>query len=430
MKDAVDVVPGRIAGTLAAPPSKSCTHRAFLLAAQAINGCTVENALLSGDTLATLRNLEALGARPTLQAGNVQFAPATLRPATEVLDCGNSGTSLRLLAATAARLPVPCTLTGDASLRSRPNAALLSALTQLGVQCRSNGGTAPLSLRGPLRSGTVRISGSAGSQTATALLLALPFVAGPSQIAIEAPVLSRPYLDVTSKAAAQAGLVIEQELPDASRFRIPGGQQVTATRLAIEGDWSSAAFPLAAAALTGGSVTVTGLHADSPQGDRRILSILRAFGAEASISGKSATCRAAPLASPGTVDVSETPDLFPILCVLAAGSQGTTDILGAASLRTKESNRIAAMAEGLRKMGINVVERPDGVRIKGGKMQSAEISARGDHRIHMAFVVAAIAAQGTSRIADAGCVAASFPGFHAAMTGLGAGFVQSREVAA
>lgn len=418
-----EVRAGPVSGTVRAPGSKSESHRAFLLAAQSAEPCLVRSPLHSADTQATLACLHAMGARVHLDAGgdgDVQFLPAPLRPPREALDCRNSGTTLRLLTATAARFGADVTLTGDDSLRSRPNGGLLDALTALGVRGSSNGGKAPLTVRGPLRSGSVTLPPGTSSQFASALLLSLPFVPGDSTVDLQPPVSSAPYLDVTMELASAFGLHIERQGHPGRRFQIVGGQRVSAAQHMVSGDWSGAAFPLVAAAITGGTVTVQGVRADSPQGDRAIADILRSFGAKVTVDGSAVTAQGGGLDSPGTVDVRATPDLFPALCILAACSRGTTAFTGGAALRAKESDRIVAMAEGLRRMGVRCDERPDGLVVTGGKLTGASIASLGDHRIHMAFAVAGLMAEGPTTVDDPACAAVSYPGFHDAMASLGA----------
>ncbi|MEA3202572.1 MAG: 3-phosphoshikimate 1-carboxyvinyltransferase [Thermoplasmata archaeon] len=413
------VHPGPVGGAVTAPGSKSVTHRALLLASQSATPCTVTRPLLSEDTLATLDGLRALGAQATVEPGQVPFLPARPRLPAAALDCRNAGTALRLLAATAARLGGPVLLTGDASLRSRPNDALLAALAGLGVRVESSAGRAPLRVHGPLRSGLAHLPTGSSSQFASALLLALPFVPGDSTLTLGTPIASRPYLDVTLASARQAGLRLEADLAT-GHIHIPGGQAVRAASLAVPGDWSSAAFPLAAAALTGGTVTVRGLDPHDAQGDRTIVELLRGFGAEVRVQADGVTCSGGSLASPGTVDVAATPDLFPVLAVVAAASRGTTTFVGGAALRHKETDRIAAMAAGLARMGVRVQERPDGLVVEGGRLQGAHVRGHGDHRIHMAFAVAGLAAQGPTTLDGRGTAAVSYPGFHADLAALGA----------
>jgi len=426
--NALQVKAGRIDGTLRAPPSKSETHRAYLLAAQSDLPCRVRSPLRSEDTQATLYALHAMGARIVLQDDDVQFLPAPLRAPTTALDCANSGTTLRLLTVFATRFGHDVTLTGDASLRGRPNGPLLDALVGLGARVTSDSGKAPITVRGPIRSGAVRLPPRSSSQYASALLLGLAVLPGPSTVELQAPVSSSPYLDVTLASARHFGLrIAEAPRPNdgGRRFDLPGGDVPRAERVNVEGDWSAAAFPLVAAAITGGRVTVTALRADSPQGDRAILDQLGSFGAKVRHDEAGVTCEspgAGGLSSPGTVDVAATPDLFPALCVLAACARGTTTFTGGASLRAKESDRIQAMAAGLRQMGIECRERPDGLEVVGGRLGGATVASLGDHRIHMAFAVAGLAASGTTTVDDPSCAAVSYPGFHKAFGAAGASF--------
>lgn len=418
---AVEVRPGTVQGTVAAVPSKSLTHRALLLAAQSTVPCTVQRPLLSDDTRATLSCLLALGARLHLDPDRpdaIQALPATLRPTPHALDCRNAGTTLRLLTATAARFGQPTTLTGDDSLRARPNGPLHDALRALGATVEARDGRAPVTVQGPLRPGAVRLPAGSSSQFASALLLALPMLPGPSTVALEPPVASAPYLDLTLDAARAFGLRVTR---DGDRFHIPGGDTPRASLFLVEGDWSAAAFHLAAAAVTGGQATVTGLRRDSRQGDRAIVDHLRAFGATATTSADAATVHGGPLASPGSIDVCATPDLFPVLAAVAACARGTTTFAGAAALRHKESDRIAAIAHGLGLLGADVQERPDGLVVHGGRpLRGTTLSSHGDHRVHMALCVAALAAQGPSTLDGPATAAVSHPGFHTDLASLGA----------
>lgn len=425
---ALQVKPGRFDGTVRAPPSKSETHRAYLLAAQSDLPCRVRSPLRSDDTQATLHALHDMGARIVLQDDDVQFLPAPLRAPKAALDCANSGTTLRLLTVAATRFGHDVTLTGDGSLRRRPNGPLLDALVGLGARVASDGGKAPVTVRGPIRSGVVRLPPRSSSQYASALLLGLAVLPGPSTVELQGPVSSSPYLDVTLASARHFGLRIAEAPRPADggrRFDLPGGDVPRAERVNVEGDWSAAAFPLVAAAITGGKATVTAVREDSPQGDRAIVGILRSFGATVRHDEEGVTCEgpgAGQLASPGQVDVAATPDLFPALCILAACSRGTTTFVGGAALRAKESDRIHAMAAGLKQMGITVRDRPDGLEVEGGKLRGATVASLGDHRIHMAFAVAGLAATGVTTIDDPACAAVSFPGFPKSMAAAGAPF--------
>ena len=398
--------------TLGAPPSKSVTHRAFLLGALA-GDCVVENPLLGADCRATLTALERLGARAKLYPDRVEFAGFEPAPTASPIDCDNSGTSLRLLAAQAARFDFAVGLTGDASLRRRPNGPLLKALASLGVRITSHDGRAPLSVHGPLQPGAVRINGSVSSQFTSGLLLALAQTPGASQVILTPPVASRPYLDLTTEVAEAFGLNWTTHAHEGGlRFEIPGGQTPKRTRFVVEGDWSGAAFPLVAAAVRGMPISLRGLRAHSSQGDRAVVDFLGRFGLEMSWQGEALSLGPRPLTAAGFIDLEATPDLFPALCALAAVTPGETTLGGAPSLRHKECDRISAMAQGLQRLGVTVEELSDGLTIRGGAIGTGQIECYGDHRVHMAFALLHGVAGGAVEVNHPECVAVSYPGFH------------------
>lgn len=397
------------------PASKSETHRALLLGALSSSPCRVRRPLLGADCRSTLTCLQAMGARAEIEQGDVVFSPVeSLQAPAAALDCGNSGTTLRLLTAQAARLGAPVTLTGDASLRGRPNGPLLTALMALGAEVESARGAAPLTICGPLSAGDVALPPRVSSQYATGLLLALALTPGDSTLRLPAPVSSRPYLEITRRVAAAFGLVWdEREGPHGIDFAVPGGQRPAARDVAVAGDWSGAAFPLVAGALTGRAVRLIGLERDSPQGDRALVGILQRFGLGLSWEGTELVQRPARLRSPGRIDLDATPDLFPALCVLAALTPGETELSGAPSLRHKECDRIAAMAEGLTRMGIRCRELPDGLVVTGGHPSAGSIESHHDHRIYMAFRALSLRADGPVSVSASGCEAVSYPAFEA-----------------
>lgn len=395
------------------PGSKSQTHRAYLLAAQSERPCTVTDPLRGADTDATLGCLHRLGHRFGIEERAVAFLPSNPAPPMESLDCRNAGTALRLLMGTVARHPFPSVLDGDASLRGRPNRPLIEALRTLGANVRGDD-TAPLTVSGPISPGNVALPARTSSQFASSLLLSLPMLDGPSTLQLEPPVSSRPYIDLTLDVAAHFGLRIE---PDGDTFHIPGGDRPAADHVPIEGDWSTAAFPLVAAAITGTSVRLDGLRPDSRQGDRVILDHLSAFGCTVS-SSEHVEVHGGPLESPGSIDVAATPDMFPALCILAANARGTTTFTGGHALRSKESDRIRAMAAGLAACGVTVQEHEDGLTVQGGRLSGGSVHAFDDHRIHMAFAVANLAADGNVEVDGADSARVSYPGFHADLAAL------------
>lgn len=413
------------------PGSKSVTHRAFVLAALCPAGCRVIGPLLSADTRATLDCLAVLGARWRVDAGDVIFAPAPLSASATPLDCANSGTTLRLLTGLAATLDGAVTLTGDDSLRKRPNGPLLDALSGLGARAASADGRAPLRLIGPIRAGEVRFSPRVSSQYLSAALIALCRTIGRSTLHAAAPVASLPYLKLTLQVMGQFGWHVDAPLAgrenpaDPVFLRIDGPQLAAAPAggFAVEADWSTCAFITIAALIAGVGVRALGLRRDSVQGDRALVGILQRFGAVTEWSGAGdLTVLGGALHSPGRIDVGATPDLFPALCALAACTPGRTRIDGSPGLRDKECDRIAVMTQGLRALGVAVDELADGVDIRGAAIGGATnkpaigggaIRSHGDHRIHMAFALLRPVARGPIAIDEPDCVAVSYPGFHA-----------------
>ncbi len=428
--------PGQARGRVRVPGSKSITHRSFILAAQATAPTTVRGALLGADTGATLRCLMDLGADVRIQdraAGIVAFHPAPLHAPAGPLDCMNAGTALRLLAGLVARLPAATILIGDESLSSRPSEPLLEALRHAGAAVdAAPGGRPPLRIQGPIRPGSYVLPGASSSQYGSSLLLTLPFLLGDSELALEAPVHSAPYLDVTVQAATAFGIQISSRpSPGGGRhYDIPGGQAARPPAsgvVEIEGDWSTAAFPLVAGAITGGKIEVAGATRASGQGDKAILAHLQQFGSAIQWDDDGTAVTLSPrhhdsdatLVSPGTIDVAATPDAFPALCVLAAVANGTTTFSGGGQLRVKESDRIVAMAQGLKMCGVNCEERPDGLvvhgvggPVPGTGIDGPVVQAHHDHRIHMAFAILGLASQRGVSVDGAASVAVSYPNFH------------------
>lgn len=411
---------------LPVPGSKSVTHRAFLLGALSSVPCTVEAPLMGADCKSTLSVLKGLGARFEVLDGAVRFDPIDDFVASgATLDCGNSGTTLRLMAGQAARLAGPTTLTGDDSLRGRPNGPLLDALARAGASVASEDGTAPLTLEGPISAGERVLPPRVSSQYASSLMLAAALLEGDSVVILPAPVASRPYLDITREVAAAFGVELAfAEDAGGLRAAIAGGQRPKASRYAVEGDWSGAAFPLVAGAVLGRRVALTGLRRDSAQGDRAVVDVIGRFGPRIAWRDGMLALEPMPLKAPGVIDLEATPDMFPALVALAAMAEGTTTFVGAPSLRHKECDRIAAMAAGLGDFGVECSERPDGLVVVGGGIRSSRniVWCHHDHRIHMAFSILGKVAP--AFVSDLGCEAVSYPDFHAhlrAIAGQGGG---------
>ncbi|MGZ4903020.1 MAG: 3-phosphoshikimate 1-carboxyvinyltransferase [Halobacteriota archaeon] len=413
----VKVFPSTIHGALAAPPSKSYTHRAIVMASLA-KTARVVNPLYSEDTYATMHACEAIGAAitSTTDALLVEGVEGTPQQPDNVVDCRNSGTTLRFMAAVCALIDGTSVLTGDASLRTRPSVQLIEALNALGAHVMSTkpNGTAPLIVRGALSGGTADISDPISSQFVSSLLIACPLCELDTTLRVH-NLKSRPYIDITLELLKRLQVNVST---DYHEFTIPCCQQYSSTDLFIPGDFSSAAFHLSAAAITNSKVTVQNLS-ESKQGDEKIVTILEDMGAHLTRENDTVVVDGAELK--GTViDAGDVPDLVPVLAVLGAYATGSTEIHNVSHLRYKETDRLAAMTSELHKMGISIRNEGDRLQIKGGKPKGALVQGYGDHRIVMALSVAALAAQGETEIQDAESVNVSYPDFFDDLFALGA----------
>lgn len=398
-----------VGGLITPPPSKSAAHRALLCAALA-GGGTVRGITDSEDMQATLRALPALGALPAAEGETVTFSPtAPLSGGPVTVDCGESGSTLRFLIPLFAAKGIPAVFTGRGRLPERPLGVYADCLPGHGVTLGfpEGGDSLPLSVSGRLGAGRYVLPGDVSSQFITGLLLALPLCGGDSEIVLSTPLESAAYVTMTVEAMARAGVAVETT---GSGWRVPGGQTYRPHEETVEADWSQAAFLLAAGALGGGTV-LTGLNPRSVQGDREALALFRRFGAAVTEEGGRIHCRRAPLHGID-IDASQIPDLVPVLAVTAALAEGTTRITGAARLRLKESDRLAAAAHCLRLLGGRVEERPDGLVIEGcPSLSGGEVPGYNDHRIVMSMAVAALGCRGPVTIGDAGSVRKSWPAF-------------------
>jgi len=413
----VRVQRSHLSGEVFAPPSKSYTHRAILITSLGPGG-SIKRPLLSADTRATISASQAFGAEIDIDE-DVKIKGVADRPRTpeDVIDVLNSGTTLRFCSAVAA-LTEGAVLTGDASIRSRPNGPLLSSLSDLGAQAFSirNNGKAPLVVRGRMKGGTARLDGSVSSQFLSALLISAPLAEEETRIVIQGELKSRPYAEMTLDMLAEAGIRIE---PGEQEFLVPGNQSFGLKGYTIPGDFSSASYPMAAAAVTGSEVTVKGVL-PSRQGDSAIIDILRRMGAEVSWDREKGDLRVRGGELQAVdVDAGRTPDLVPTIAVLGALARGKTTVFNAEHVRHKETDRLHAMAVELSRMGADIKERPDGLEITGGVLHGAKVHGHHDHRIVMALAVAGLVA-GDTEIDTAESVDVSYPGFFSQMKSLGA----------
>lgn len=405
-------------GTVTAPPSKSFTHRAMVLGALTHSPFHLRNPLISEDTKATLDALYALGSEVRGNSGGVKIHCEELRPSPGVIDARNSGTTIRLITGLASILPSSTTLTGDDSLVRRPMGPLVDALSQLGAKCSYLGapGRPPLSVRGPITGPKAVVEAGVSSQFVSSLLIACSKKTGSTEVLLKGELVSKPYIDITLQIMQDFGGQVEER---GNGYLIPGEQEFSKESYTVPGDYSSAAFPLAAAAITGGQVTVKNLDRNSPQGDRAIVEILKSFGADVSSTSDSVTVKGRSL-NGAEIDVKHTPDLFPVLAVVGCAAEGRTVISGGENLKEKESDRIATTTAFLQAMGARILPKIDGCEIVGGeRLHGATVQTRGDHRIMMAVAIAGLTASTDTRIEDDRSYMVSYPGFLRDMHQLG-----------
>ena len=425
-----DISQSAVSGEAQAPPSKSYTHRAILAAGYA-DGATVRDPLVSADTRATARAVEAFGGSVSIEedAAIMEIDGFDGNPdiPDDVIDCANSGTTMRIVTAAAALADGLTVLTGDDSLRSRPQGPLLRAVDQLGGRAEStrSNGQAPLVVGGPITGGTAAIPGDVSSQYITALLMAGANTTAGIDISLETELKSAPYVDITLEVMDDFGVTARKT---DRGFSVAGHQSYDAgDGYDVPGDFSSISYLLAAGALAGeDGVTVTSAYT-SAQGDQAIVDILEAMGATIDWDREAGEIDISKSALDGIeVSVEDTPDLLPTIAVLGAAADGTTRITNAEHVRYKETDRVSAMAEALAKMGASVDEQQETLTIHGGdsELVGATVDGREDHRIIMSLAVAGLVAEGTTTIEGTEHVDVSFPDFFDVIEGLGASVEQ------
>jgi 3-phosphoshikimate 1-carboxyvinyltransferase len=386
--------PGQLRGTVVPPPSKSDAHRALIAASLA--GC-----------------LEQVAGLPPVESADIQATRRCLAALAEgqpLLDCGESGTTLRLLIPVAAALGAgvarPVVFTGHGRLPRRPLDEYRTILSGHGIELAfPPDAFLPLRLRGRLTGGVFRVPGHISSQYISGLLFALPLVGDDSTIELTSPLESAPYVAMTLRTLHAFGV---EAAAAPGGFRVPGRQHYQPAAYVIEKDYSQAAFWLVAA-FAGSPLQVSGLAADSAQGDQAIIRLLADLARLRETGG-----------TDYTIDVADIPDLVPILAVAAALTPATTRITHAARLRLKESDRLQTTRAALTAIGADVAESGDTLIIRGGRpLRGGEADAAGDHRIAMAMAIAALSTRDGVHLHGAEAVNKSYPDFFRELKRLG-----------
>lgn len=395
-------------GTVNVPPSKSDVHRAIICAAMANGVSRISPVALSNDIKATIGCIKALGADAVLE-NNVLTVDGTnmYKNKTALLDCGESGSTLRFFIPIAAVGNINATFVGKGKLPQRPIGIFTEALPKAGTVCKTEEDF-PLEIKGQLKSGIFKIPGNVSSQFITGLLLALPILEGDSEIVLTSPLESVGYIAMTIRTMKQFGVNIQAT---EKGWHIKGGQSYKTCDYTTDGDWSQAAFFMVLGAVSG-KVTVKGVAKDSTQGDKKCAEILARFGAKVTQLDNEVTVEKGELKAI-TIDASQIPDLVPVLSVCAAFAEGTTRIINAERLRIKECDRLKATAELLNNLGGKVKELSDGLEITGvSSLKGGNVNGYNDHRIVMSAAVCAARSDEDITATFAMSINKSYPDFY------------------
>jgi len=418
------ITPSPLCGAITIPPSKSHTLRAILFAALGKGSSEVHHFLHSPDATAMIAAMRAFGA--TIDVGadclHIHGIHHTLKAADNVIDAGNSGQVLRFVGALAGLSPFCTVITGDHSIRhSRPAKPLLDALTQLGATALSSrlDGYAPLIIKGPMQSGKAHFSGE-DSQPVSGMLIATSFLHGKTILEVSNPG-ETPWIDLTLHWLKKCGICIAHQ--EYKHYTVPGNAHIEGFKASIPGDFSSAAFPIAAALVTRSELLLHNIDMDDIQGDKKFIEVVIGMGAKIDIDATKKTLHVHKNSQlqGQTIDVNAFIDAMPILSVIACFAEGTTQITNAAIARNKESNRLHAMATELTKMGAKIAQTPDGLLITSSPvLTGAHMHSWHDHRVAMSLSVAALGAHGESLIDGVECIAKTYPHFAHDLCALGA----------
>ena len=410
--------PRPLSGALRAIPSKSAAHRALICAAFADAPCVLDCSSTSEDIEATASCLRALGAGVVRTKGGYRVVPVKAEGvrADALLDCGESGSTLRFMLPVVAALGRGASLMGHGRLAKRPLSPLYEEIVAAGCDLGPQG-EFPLRVDGRMRAGEFRLPGNVSSQYVTGLLLASPLLGGGCDVKVSEPVQSLPYIDITCRTLEAFGIEVlrmssERDGKAWRVFHVPkGARLVSPGSYAVEGDWSNAAFWLCAGAMGAKPVTVSGLDLLSPQGDRSVLGALALFGAHVVRTKGEATVEPGRLRG-CAMDVGSIPDLVPPLAAIAAVSEGTTRLTNAGRLRLKESDRLASVTACVNDLGGHATVDGDDIVIEGTpELEGGVADACGDHRICMEAAILATRCKGPVAIRGAECVSKSYPAF-------------------
>lgn len=396
----------------AVPTSKSYTNRAALIAALAEGKSEIINPLQSDDTKVMIRALKQLGIKIAQKKNKliIQGAKGVFNISTKQINLENAGTAVRMLTAVLALQNSEYKVQGNSRMNNRPIGDLINALNQLGAEIKSNNNCPPLTIRGPIKGGEVTINGNISSQFLSALLIASPLTNKPTTISVKNKLTSAPYIDMTLETMEKFGVKVRNK--SFKTFNIPT-QTYKHAKYEVEGDASSATYPLAISAINNSKCTITNIPSTTKQADFRFLNILRKAGCKVTINKNQFTIIGPKELKPlGTIDLNSLPDAAMSVAVICTFAKGKSTLKNIENLRVKETDRLKALATELTKIGVKVKEGKSSLTIFGvpENLHGAEIETYNDHRMAMCFSVVGSKIPGI-RIINPDCTAKTYPGY-------------------
>jgi len=411
----------KLNGTIVCPSNKSYTHRAIFLAALSDGKSIVKKILRSNDTLATISACRGFG----IEAEEVEDRVTinnTIDSTVEnsMINAENSGTTIRIAIAVAALSGGNTILTGDESLRKRPMQPILDSLETMGVKTESNDGKPPIHINGKIEGKEVSINGDISSQFISALMIIAPRLPEGLTINVEGELVSKPYVDLTIAIMKKFGVEVKTE-EKYKKYQIMH-QIYKPTTFSIPSDFSNLALLLAANVLLGDGLTIEINLGDMPQGDEAIVDILEKLGVNVTLEDDIITTKSPAILKGGKFDLSNTPDLLPAIAILALKSEKPIELFNVKHARYKETDRIAIISRELKKIGLDIEEKEDGMILKKSEeIHSAELNSENDHRLFMAFSIVGMYI-GNCTVSDPDAVKVSYPEFISDMKNVGADF--------
>ncbi|HJU60210.1 MAG TPA: 3-phosphoshikimate 1-carboxyvinyltransferase [Nitrososphaeraceae archaeon] len=424
----VEIGKSSVNGNIKCPPSKSYTHRAIAIASLADGKSIINNPLLSRDTIATISGCKMFGVK--IEKANEKFDSLEIfgmnqfETPKDVINAENSGTTIRILTSMAALVKNGYTIiTGDDSLKTRPMKPLISALNQLGVNAFSSNekGTAPLIIKGGgIKGGLASIEGNISSQFISSLLISCIYALSEVEIKIKGKQVSIPYITSTIETMKKFGVVVEHN-KDYANYFIPN-DKYKPTNFTIPGDFSSASFIIAAGILAGRKITISGLNFYYPQGDMKIIDIVKQMGSDIRVNKEKGEVIVQESNNLEGIDCDlvNTPDLLPVVSILSLKARSPMRIFGIFHARFKETDRVSNITKELRKMDVNIIEEKDKIIINPSRsLKNAELDSYNDHRLFMAFTIASMLTT-KSIVSGAESIDVSYPSFLNEIKRLGA----------